>query len=69
MTGKSCLVGRGLEDREVAVVRVGESLLQGLQVLRDVVEIPHHPQDLLAAVPEQALDARAGAQVEVAQRE
>ena len=63
------VVGRRLEDGEVAVVGVGQPLLQRLQLVGHVGELAHDAQDLLAAVPEQALDARPGAQVEVAEGE
>ena len=63
------VVGRRLEDREVAVVGVAQVLLEVLEVLGHVRQVAHDAQDLVAAVPEQPLDPRADAQVEMAEGE
>ncbi len=63
------VVRRRLEDREVAVVGVGEALLEVFEIVGDVGKLADDPQDLLAAIPEQPLDARPSAQVEVAEGE
>jgi hypothetical protein len=63
------VVGHRLEHREVAVVGVGERLLEILELLGHLRQLAHDAQQLLAAGLEELLDARARAQVEVAERE
>ena len=60
------VVGRRLEDGKVAVIGVGQALLQPFQVVRHVVELADDLEDRLAAAPEELLDSRPAPQVEQA---
>ena len=63
------VVGHRLEEREVAVVGVAELPLEALELVRDVGQVAHDLEDLLAARPEQLLDAGAGLEVQHAEVE
>jgi hypothetical protein len=63
------VVGRRLEQREVAVVGVAQPALQALDFLRHVLEVADELEQLLADGPEQALGAGARVEVEEAQVE
>ena len=60
------VVGHRLEHGEVAVVGVGQALLQAFEVVRHVLQLADDLEDGLAAAPEQLLDAGAAAQVQQA---
>ena len=71
--GKSCrngpVIGHRLEEREVAVVGVGELLLEAFELVGDVGQVAHDLQDALARRPEELLDARPRLQIEDAEVE
>ena len=63
------MIGRGLEYREIAVVGIGQLLLEALQVLGHGVDLAHDVEHLLAALVEELLGPRPGSEVEHAERE